>query len=87
MPRPHPANLTPLDIARILRALDLVEFSESMREVSLDVSVFRPSEVRARALAQAGTRAMFVAFTETRDEVETRSFTLEATPTTETTTI
>ena len=60
-------DFKPEDIARILRALDLGEFAAAMHEVSIDVSLYRPSEARARLLAEAGTRAMFVAFVDPID--------------------
>jgi hypothetical protein len=49
----------PLDIARILRALDDLEYNAAMREHAIDV-ITEGAEVRAFILTEAGSRAWFV---------------------------
>lgn len=75
----------PTDVARILRALDLAEFAGVLNEVVTDITLLEPSEARARIVAEAGTRAMFVLLNLAQGEVE--EFELPNTPRPDTTTV
>jgi hypothetical protein len=49
----------PLDVARILRAMDDAEYASIMREHTIDV-VLAENEARALILTEAGSRAWFI---------------------------
>jgi hypothetical protein len=70
----------PLDIVRILRAMDEAEYASIMREHAIDL-IFTGNEGRAIILTEAGSRARFTMFP---DEEE---FFIPATPRTNATTL